>query len=108
MLETLQGDTHEVFTGVAVAAWEDSLEVVSTVDVTEVTMMTMTAEEIDDYVSGGEPMGKAGAYAIQGEGGRFVTSVRGSPFTVVGLPIHLIARLFAAVGSDINRFRRRN
>lgn len=108
MLNLLEGGAHEVFTGVAVAAWVDGVEVVSAVDVTEVEMQPMTAEEIEDYVTGGEPMGKAGGYALQGEGGRFVTSVKGSPFTVIGLPIHLLARLFASHGVDIGQFKRGN
>jgi septum formation protein len=76
----------------------------SIVDVTEVTMLPMTEEEIVDYVSGGEPMDKAGAYALQGAGGLFVESVVGSPFTVVGLPVHLLPRLLARLGHDIRDF----
>lgn len=103
MLRRLQGDRHEVFTGVAVAS--PGGEVHSLVDKASVTFMAMTEEEIDDYVAGGEPMGKAGAYALQGEGGRFVQSVDGNPFTVIGLPSHLIARLLARVGHDFDEFR---
>ncbi|MGD2101362.1 MAG: Maf family protein [Acidimicrobiia bacterium] len=105
MLRRLQGDTHEVFTGVAVAL-AASVEVV--VDVTEVRLMPMTNDEIADYVDGGEPMGKAGAYALQGRGGVYVESVTGSPFTVIGLPIHLLPRLMHRVGADIDQFRSRS
>ena len=102
MLARLAGDSHEVFTGVAVKHRD---QLVSLVDVTEVHMLDMTDLEIADYVESGEPMDKAGAYALQGEGGRFVEAVNGSPFTVIGLPIHLIGRLVAQVGSNLNDFK---
>ena len=104
MLRRLEGESHEVFTGVAVATMRENLEVVSMVDVTEVVMTTMTGEEIASYVDSGEPMDKAGAYALQGIGGRFIESVRGSPFTVIGLPIHLLPRLLKRLGADIEQF----
>ena len=105
MLRRLQSDRHEVFTGIAVASWNGGAVVNSTVDVTEVAFLPMTDDEIADYVSTGEPMDKAGAYALQGAGGRFIESVKGSPFTVIGLPIHLISRLISAAGMDIRSFR---
>ena len=105
MLRRLQNDRHEVFTGVAVASWNGGPVVNSTVDVTEVAFLPMTDDEIADYVSTGEPMDKAGAYALQGAGGRFIESVKGSPFTVIGLPIHLISRLISAAGMDIRSLR---
>lgn len=108
MLRRLEGDSHDVFTGIAVATAEDDVEVVSMVDVTEVLMATMTGEEIAAYVDSGEPMDKAGAYALQGMGGRFIESVRGSPFTVIGLPIHLIPRLLKRLGADIEQFTERS
>ena len=103
MLRRLQGAVHEVFTGLAVAV--DS-NVESLVDVTTVTMLTMTDGEIDDYVAGGEPMDKAGAYALQGQGGVYVSSLGGSPFTVIGLPVHLLPRLIARMGVRLEQFRR--
>lgn len=105
MLHRLEGDSHEVFTGVAVAGWDGRPIVQSVVDVTEVVFLPMTDHEIADYVSSGEPMDKAGAYALQGHGGRFVEAVRGSPFTVIGLPIHLLSRLLVQAGGDIDAFR---
>lgn len=103
MLERLQGTTHEVLTGVAVSF---SGETRSAVDMTQVTMLAMTGEEIADYVSTGEPMDKAGAYALQGRGGVFIASITGSPFTVIGMPIHLLRRLFTACGANIDLFKR--
>lgn len=102
MLRRLQGDSHEVFTGVAV--WHGGATA-SVVDVTEVTMLAMTADEIAGYVDSGEPMGKAGAYALQGRGGLFVASVKGSPFTVIGMPVHLLPRLLAKVGARLGDHR---
>ncbi len=105
MLRRLEGDRHEVFTGLAVAAWGSGVQLTSEVDVTEVNMVPMTTDEIADYVSSGEPMDKAGAYALQGAGGRFVAGLRGSPFTVIGLPIHLLPRLISHAGSEFESFR---
>ena len=108
MLRGLQGDRHEVFTAVAVCGWADGPDLHSTVDVTEVVFLPMTEDEVADYVAMGEPMDKAGAYALQGEGGLFVEAVVGSPFTVIGLPIHLLARLMAKTGHSLSSFRKRN
>jgi len=105
MLRLLQGDVHEVFTGLAVASWDGGSRLRSTVDMAEVEFMPMTEEEIVGYVDTGEPLDKAGGYALQGLGGAFVSKVNGSPFTVVGVPIHLLARLVAASGGDIDAFR---
>ena len=76
----------------------------STVDATDVMILPMTDHEIASYVSSGEPMDKAGAYGLQGAGGRFVEKVTGSPFTVVGLPIHLLPRLFENAGANFEAF----
>ncbi len=105
MLRRLQGDVHEVFTGLAVGSWDGGVEVRSMVDVAEVELLPMTEEEIAWYVDSGEPLDKAGSYALQGLGGMFVGKITGSPFTVVGLPIHLLARLVTASGGDITAFR---
>ena len=105
MLRVLQGDVHEVFTGLAVASWDGGTRTRSTVDMAEVEFLPMTEEEIVRYVESGEPLDKAGSYALQGVGGAFVSKVNGSPFTVIGLPIHLLARLVAASGGDLDAFR---
>ncbi len=105
MLRRIEGDVHEVFTGLAIAAWDGGAQIKSIVDVAEVTMLPMTEEEIAWYVGTGEPLDKAGGYALQGLGGLFVGKVVGSPFTVIGLPIHLVARLLSASGADLTAFR---
>jgi septum formation protein len=92
MLRLLAGRRHHVFTGVALwrlGAIRDAVEV------TAVEFAPMTAEEIDWYVASGEPLGKAGAYAIQGLASRFVSRIEGSYSNVVGLPIAVVHRLLA-------------
>jgi septum formation protein len=105
MLRRLQGQRHQVLTGMAVTGFDTRPVTISAVDVTDVVMIPMTEDEIDDYVDGGEPMDKAGAYALQGRGGVFVESVHGSPYTVIGLPVHLLPRMLARLGHDIGAFR---
>lgn len=102
MLQRLQGSNHQVLTGIAVVAPDGRVD--SLVDSATVTLMPMTAEEIDDYIDTGEPMDKAGGYALQGLAARFVSSVEGSPYTVIGLPAHLLARLIAQAGFDLGDF----
>jgi septum formation protein len=63
-------------------------------------MRRMTAEEIDAYVSSGEALGKAGAYALQETGDRYVEQMDGSPTNVVGLPMELLERMLKAAGYD--------
>ncbi|REK11229.1 MAG: septum formation inhibitor Maf [Actinobacteria bacterium] len=104
MLRRLRGVSHEVLTGVAISARD---EIHSVVESTEVEMEMMTDDEIASYVDGGEPMDKAGAYALQGEGGVFVKRVVGSPSNVVGLPVHVLPRLFGRVGLELSQFRSR-
>ncbi len=105
MLRRIEGDVHEVLTGISIANWDGGAQIKSIVDVAEVTMLPMTEEEIAWYVATGEPLDKAGGYALQGLGGLFVGKVVGSPFTVIGLPIHLIPRLMSASGVDLTAFR---
>lgn len=105
MLRRLQGDTHDVFTALAVAHDGRSESIV---DVTEVEMLAMTEEEIARYVDTGEPMDKAGGYALQGRGAAYVIGVHGSPFTVIGLPVHLLDRLMGSVGLEPGFLNRRS
>lgn len=97
MLSRLSGDVHAVFTGVAVAV-DGAMS--SVVDRSLVRMVEMTDDEIDRYVATGEPIDKAGSYALQGIGGMFVESVEGSASNVIGLPLHVTARLLRAHGFD--------
>ncbi len=91
MLGSLSGTRHAVMTGVAVV-WPSGWRQVAS-ETTFVTMRPMTPGEIDDYISSGEWIGKAGAYAIQESADRFVERVEGSFTNVVGLPMELVGRL---------------
>ena len=93
MLKMLSGRWHKVLTGVALVD-RQSPETRVAYQETEVKFATMNADEIEWYVSGGEPMDKAGAYAIQGQGARFIDGIRGDYFNVVGLPVRLLYELF--------------
>ncbi len=87
MLGELQGGIHEVYTGVTLCLRRDGIENIKTFyESTEVAFYPMSQEEIDWYVETKEPMDKAGAYGIQGLGGRFVKGIRGDFNNVVGLP----------------------
>lgn len=88
MLESLQNDTHQVYTGVTLCMRREGVETVrSFYESTEVDFYPMSREEIEWYVNTGEPMDKAGAYGIQGLAGRFVKQIRGDYNNVVGLPV---------------------
>jgi len=100
MLHTLQGRDHLVLTGVAVAGPDGCR---SAVEETRVWISALSADEIRRYVGTGEPMDKAGAYAIQGLGSRFVYRIDGSYTNVVGLPIPTVVRLLEAPLPDFRR-----
>lgn len=92
MLNLLQGNTHQVFTGVTlILVSNKTVKKVSFHEKTDVTFYPMTEHEIDEYVMTGEPMDKAGAYAIQGYCAKYIQSINGEYSNVVGLPV---ARLY--------------
>jgi septum formation protein len=91
MLSRLSGRTHEVMTGVAVAPAKSPM--ITAIDTTRVRFVEMAPEDIAWYVASGEPLGKAGAYGIQGRASRFVDRIEGSYSNVVGLPIATVWRL---------------
>ena len=92
MLKLLQGAWHEVYTGVCFVSGDIS-QAKSAVEMTRVQFIPLSDHEIDSYIASGEPFGKAGAYAIQGIAGMFVSRIEGSYSNVVGLPLHLIKAL---------------
>jgi len=94
MLRLLSGRTHRVMTGVAVVTSETT-EVAA--EVTAVRFLTLSDEEIAAYIATGEPMDKAGAYAIQGRAARWIPRIEGCYFNVVGLPIALVSTLLEGV-----------
>jgi nucleoside triphosphate pyrophosphatase len=90
MLRLLSDRTHEVITGVCVRS--KSFEDVRS-EITGVHFSRLTEAEIRDYIATGEPMDKAGAYAIQGIASRWISRIEGDYFNVVGLPVALVWRM---------------
>jgi len=97
MLRRLSGRSHLVHTAVSLVNDSTAHDIV---DSARVQFVNLTDEMIRWYVATGEPMDKAGAYAVQGLGGLLVARVDGSPNTVIGLPVHRLPELFAAHGLD--------
>lgn len=89
MLELLSGRTHDVITGICLrhggCAAADSV-------CTRVHFVLLSESEIAEYINSGEPMDKAGAYAIQGLASKFIDRIEGDYFNVVGLPVALVYR----------------
>jgi septum formation protein len=98
ILASLSGKSHDVFTGTAIVC-EGAL--FHCVVKTEVTFKALTKKEIRAYCQSGEPMGKAGAYAIQGLGATLVKSIHGSYSNVVGLPLFETAELLQKAGAPV-------
>ncbi len=93
MLRLLSGRTHEVITGVCIA---NSGFQQTEAEVTQVNFAAISDDEIRDYIRTGEPMDKAGAYAIQGIASRWARRIAGCYFNVVGLPVPRVYRLLQA------------
>jgi septum formation protein len=102
MLGRLQGHTHQVLTAVALAR-DERLE--HALDVSRVTFRPADRTLLADYVATGEPLDKAGAYAIQGLGALLIERVEGDLFGVMGLPLRLALDLLASFGQPY-RFTR--
>lgn len=102
MLNSLSDKTHSVITGICL--WNLKLdEIYSTYDETKVQFKKLSPSEIQDYVTTGEPMDKAGAYAIQGRGSEFVIKIEGSYDNVVGLPTELFKSVLKEKGWKLDR-----
>ncbi len=104
MLRLLSDRRHLVLTGVALADGSKQ-QTVEAVASTEVTFGTIEQAEIEWYVNTGEPLGKAGSYAVQGLGSLFVEELKGTHSNVVGLPIPTTALLFRQLGYQLRQFR---
>jgi septum formation protein len=94
MLRLLSGQTHQVITGVCLARGRERQRAA---EVTFVRFVTLSDQEIDGYIATGEPLDKAGAYAIQGRAGRWVPRIHGCYFNVVGLPLALVSSMIEAM-----------
>ena len=102
MLSELSGHTHRVLTAVAVAtpnpASSHGWVMARALSVSQVRFTPMTPSQIEDYVASGEPMGKAGAYAIQGRAAAWVSHLSGSYTGIMGLPLFEVAELLRPLG----------
>jgi len=98
MLRLLSGRTHKVYTGVAVAFRG---RVHTLCRMTRVRFDVMSELEITQYVGTGEPLDKAGAYGIQGFGGKFIRRIRGDYFNVMGLPVNALYKMLKRIKADI-------
>lgn len=99
MLIRLSGRTHEVLTGLCVLHERQCHLGISK---TEVQFSSLSDREIEDYLKTGEPLDKAGAYAIQGYASRYVEKIDGCYFNVVGLPISLLYRMLQKIGYPLH------
>lgn len=104
MLARIAGREHTVLTGVALEEPGRGLRV-SDIAASRVRMALLSEERIAWYVETGEPLDKAGSYAVQGLGALFVEEIEGNYTNVVGLPLPLTAQLFAELGYDLLDFR---
>lgn len=98
MLRLLSGRSHQVHTGLCLQL-PDGRELLD-VDTAQVHFMDLSDEMIARYVATGEPMDKAGSYAIQGMAGVFITQIEGSPSNVIGLPLGLLTQFLMEAGVD--------
>ena len=96
MLRLLNNRWHQVLTGIALI---NAAHTTIAHELTEVKFAAMSDEDIDWYVATGEPRDKAGAYAIQGLGARFIEEINGDYFNVVGLPVRLLYELIESGGA---------
>ena len=100
MLQLLQGKGHEVYTGVALVDARSSVKLVEHV-MTRVFFNAMSEETIRRYVATGEPLDKAGAYAVQGRAALFINRLEGCYSNVVGLPLARLATMLKKLGCEI-------
>lgn len=95
MLRTLSGQTHRVFTAIAIAWGERTVQACCE---SRVTFAELSVEEIAAYVESGEPMGKAGAYGVQGRAAAFIARITGSYSGIMGLPLFETAQSLHTLG----------
>lgn len=100
MLQLLRGKTHQVMTGHAIVDTKTGKSKTA-VSITDVTFKAYTQTEIDDYVSTGEPIDRAGAYAIQGFASLFTEKINGDYYGILGMSVTTIAGLLKEFGIDV-------
>jgi len=101
ILSMLSDSEHDVISGVCVMEMPSRKKMLR-IERTHIKMKNIKDEEIDRYILTGEPMDKAGAYAIQGEGGKFIEKIDGSYSNAVGLPLELLQEMLSHFMSDEN------
>ena len=103
MITSFAGEDHYVYTGVCIIRKEEdgSVKTISFAEGTKVTVYPMTEEEIKEYVESGEPMDKAGAYAIQGLFAPYIKGIEGDYYNIVGFPIARIYQQLKEEGIKI-------
>ena len=100
MLRLLSGRTHRVITGVAIVT---AARTEAAAEVTAVEFLKLSEEEIEAYIATGEPMDKAGAYAIQGRAARWIPRITGDYFNVVGLPLALVTTMLESIAPTLRK-----
>lgn len=98
MLRSISGRTHLVYTGVALI---NKGRVLKKFETTKVSFRHLSDQEIDAYITTGEPMDKAGAYGAQGLASLFIDRIDGDYFNVVGLPLFLLGQMLSDMGFNI-------
>ena len=99
MLKLLSGREHQVHTGVCLRCPDGCF--IDRVATTRVTFLPASDDLLRRYIATGEPMDKAGAYAIQGQAGALIASIEGSPTNVIGLPLEVLTVIFEQLGLEI-------
>ncbi len=104
MINSLQGREHMVYTGVTLLRKRgDETEIDTFSQGTRVRVMSMTGEEIEEYIATDEPYDKAGGYGIQGKFGKYIEGIRGDYYNVVGLPVNRLYRALKKMCGKENR-----
>jgi septum formation protein len=98
MLRALSGQTHRVFTAIAIGLGDKTAQACCE---SRVTFAELTEDDLAGYVASGEPMGKAGAYGVQGRAAAFIARIEGSYSGIMGLPLFETAQLLRVVGFKI-------
>ena len=100
MISMLQGKAHQVYTGVTLLIKKDGKKIRKTFhECSDVHVYPMCKEEIREYIATGEPMDKAGSYAVQGFFARYIDGLKGSYANVMGLPVHLVYQELKKLGA---------
>lgn len=102
MLQKLSGKTHEILTGLTIINTETKQEI-KECEITKITFKKLTQEEIEEYIQTGEPLDKAGAYAIQGKARKFILKIQGSRTSAIGLPLERLSKHLNKMGVKIKQ-----